>query len=205
MRASARTASEVVIRSMIAPPNSQKATPSATAPPTPHCELRIPARRSAPRSRAPTAAPTSASAAKAKPSSAKAVISRNCSSTWFAASVTSPRSEARNRKVVKDAVNSTERIMMSAFTASIRFRRAGSNTRAQSRHWSPKNAARHSHKPIASPDHSATSVATATPCTPQPSPRTNHTSSTTLMPFIQSCSTSTPRVRSIPISQPVTA
>ena len=106
---------------------------------------------------------------------------------------------------MKLACSITERIRMSRLTAAIRRSRAGSNTRPQSRHWSPAKADRQSHSPSSSPDHSAISVATATPATPQPNPSTNRRSSTTLTPFIVSCSTSTPRARSIAISQPVSA
>ena len=56
---------------------------------------------------------------------------------------------------------------------------------------------------MASPDHSATKVAMATPSTPMPKPSTSARSSTTFTPFIHSCSTSTARVRSCAISQPV--
>ena len=108
-------------------------------------------------------------------------------------------------KVVKDPCNNTERSMILPFTLTIRSILAGSNTRAQSRQADPANADRHSHRPSASPVHSAISVATATPSTPQPSPSTNHRSSPMFSPFIHSCNTSTLRVRSIAISQPVTA
>ncbi len=133
------------------------------------------------------------------------MIDRNCSSTWFAASVTSPSPAPKNRKLVKLACRITERIRMSPFTWAMRRSRAGSNTRAQSRHCSPAKAERQSQRPNISPDHSAISVAAATPATPQPKPSTKVRSSTTFTPFISSCSASTPRARSMAISQPVSA
>ena len=94
---------------------------------------------------------------------------------------------------------------MSPLTCAIRRSRTGSKTRAQSRHWSPAKAARQSQSPRISPDHSAISVATATPATPQPKPSTKRRSRTMLTPFISSWSASTPRAFSIAISQPVSA
>ena len=132
-------------------------------------------------------------------------MARNCSSTWFAARVTSPRPAPKNRKLVKLACSTTERIRMSRLTAAIRRSRAGSKTRAQSRHCAPAKAERQSQRPTARPDHSAISVAAATPATPQPKPRTKTRSRTTLTPFITSCSARTPRARSMAISQPVSA
>ena len=69
-RASARTSGAAAIRSISAGPASRKATAIASEQPTPHSEVTTAARRKAARSRRPMVCPTSASAAKAKPSSA---------------------------------------------------------------------------------------------------------------------------------------
>jgi hypothetical protein len=153
----------------------------------------------------PMARPTNASAAKAKPSSAKAVIIRNCNSTWLAASFTSPNPDPRNRNETNTACNRSDRTRMSPLTFIMLIQRGPSNTCAQSRHAGTPKAARQNHSPSAAPDHSARKVAMATPWIPQPSPSTNHRSSAIFSPFIHSCTTSTARVRSCAISQPVIA
>ena len=103
---------------------------------------------------------------------------------------------------MKIACNSSERIRMSEFTRVMLVSLARSKTRAQSRQAGTRKAARQSQRPTTSPDHSARKVAKATPSTPQPSPSTNHRSSTMLSRFIQTCMTSSARVRSSAMSQP---
>ena len=87
---------------------------------------------------------------------------------------------------------------MSPLTCAMRRSRAGSNTRAQSRHCAAGEGRRGRARGRArarSIRRSASPM--ATPATPQPRPSTKKKRGTTLTPFITSCSTRTPRVRSM--------
>ena len=108
-----------------------------------------------------------------------------------------------NMKVVNEPCSRTERSMISELTRQKRSIR--SRAKIPARPATSRKAARQNHSPSANPASSAISVAAATPPTPQPRPSTNSRSSTTFSPFCSNCRTSTLRVRSIAISQPVMA
>ena len=128
---------------------------------------------------------------------------KNCSSTWFAASGTSPCPAPRNMKLVNDACSRTDRTMMSLLTRSSRMTWARAHNPPAP--IPSRIAARASHRASIAPDHSAASVAQATPGTPQPSPITNHRSSPMLTRLMSICTARIDRVRSTAINQPVSA
>ena len=109
-------------------------------------------------------------------------------------------------KLVKLACRITERIRMSPFTSAIRRSRAGSKTRAQSRHCAAREGrAAEPEAEARAPVHSAISVATATPADApaeaEHEPEVEHHVDA-VHPELQH---QHPRVRSKAISQPVRA